>query len=68
MLFRVNTVAITGRVKDNSAEIKQMLVIIWWALNQAVVVEVKSICLHRSYRHPHQRCFVVHMGLNLFLQ
>lgn len=49
LLFRVNTITITGRVKKgNSAEIEQVLVIIWWALNQAVVVEVKSICLHRS--------------------
>lgn len=49
MFFRVNTVAIIGRVKKgNSAEIEQVLAMIWWALNQAVVVEVKSICLHRN--------------------
>lgn len=49
LLFRINTVAITGRVKKgNSAEIEQVLAMICWALNQAVVVEVKSICLHRN--------------------
>lgn len=45
-----STVAITGRVKkDNSAEIEQVLAKIWWALNQAAVIEVKSIFLHKGY-------------------
>lgn len=50
LLFRVNTGSTTRRVKKgNSAETEQVLAIIWWALNQDVVVEVKSLCLHRSY-------------------
>lgn len=50
LLFRVNTGSTTRRVKKgNSAETERVLAIIWWALNQAVVVEVKSLCLHRSY-------------------